>query len=440
MLGEPMPDLSNGLALAQPKNDDGISDKVLFTAFEIKEKLNNFIKSLEEEGKSTSEINKLLEFEKVELSLQMMTNQDFDLDGLKYFQGDLSYSIADNSRTLEAANTGNGKSTSLVAPMRRLAKKKKSEQKCDDILTDRLDGISGDMKKKFKEYTMQAFQRTYPITKKMYDGTTDDPSDYSQTYKDSVAWPESKKWRKFYHPALQHYLRCGDFDLFNTAELNDNKKWKKDERDRKANCKDSITLHKSIKDFIDEIPYPDFKNRKVFDAEESDDDSSKDDTKATEKLIDCLEDKVLEKFDTLKDGIEIYKENGKEKCRYKKKDDKKKMRRRNRVRERRLEKAAGEQWGTPLSPHPEDKSIYMKIKKLKVNQQRKLAYRSARPHEQSLSELLDRCHDRNRMLSLLRYEEDDYMTDKRKKARKLEAADNSTGEDADEEAEDNQND
>jgi hypothetical protein len=32
------------------------------------------------------------------------------------------------------------------------------------------------------------------------------------------------------------------------------------------------------------------------------------------------------------------------------------------------------------------------------------------------------------------------MTDKRKKARKLEAADNSTGEDADEEAEDNQND
>jgi hypothetical protein len=69
MLGEPMPDLSNGLALAQPKNDDGISDKVLFTAFEIKEKLNNFIKSLEEEGKSTSEINKLLEFEKVELSL-----------------------------------------------------------------------------------------------------------------------------------------------------------------------------------------------------------------------------------------------------------------------------------------------------------------------------------------------------------------------------------
>jgi hypothetical protein len=89
MLGEPMPHLSNGLALAQPKNDDGISDKVLFTAFEIKDKLNNFIKSLEEEGKSSSEINKLLEFEKVELSLQMMTNQDFDLDGLKYFQGDL---------------------------------------------------------------------------------------------------------------------------------------------------------------------------------------------------------------------------------------------------------------------------------------------------------------------------------------------------------------
>jgi hypothetical protein len=89
MLGEPMPHLSNGLALAQPKNDDGISDKVLFTAFEIKDKLNNFIKSFEEEGKSSSEINKLLEFEKVELSLQMMTNQDFDLDGLKYFQGDL---------------------------------------------------------------------------------------------------------------------------------------------------------------------------------------------------------------------------------------------------------------------------------------------------------------------------------------------------------------
>lgn len=225
-----------------------------------------------------------------------------------------------------------------------MAKKKKSEQKCNDILRDRLDGISEDMKKKLKEYTMQAFQRTYPITKKMYDGTTDDPSDYSQTYKDSVAWPESKKWRKLYHPALQNYLRCGDFDLFKTAELNDNKKWKKDERDRNANCKDSIFLHKSIKDFIDEIPYPDFKNRKVFDAEESDDDSSKDDTIATEKLIDCLVDKVLEKFDTLKYGIEIYKENGKEKCRYKKKDDKKKMRRRNRVRERRLEKAAGEQW------------------------------------------------------------------------------------------------
>lgn len=82
----------------------------------------------------------------------------------------------------------------------------------------------------------------------------------------------------------------------------------------------------------------------------------------------------------------------------------------------------------------------MKIKNLKVNQQRKFGYRSARPHEQSLSEFLDRCHDRNRMLSLLRYEEDDYMTDKRKKARKLEAAENNTGEEADEEAEDNQND
>ena len=34
-------------------------------------------------------------------------------------------------------------------------------------------------------------------------------------------------------------------------------------------------------DFIDTIPYPENKNRKVFDPEESDEDSSKDDTKAT---------------------------------------------------------------------------------------------------------------------------------------------------------------
>jgi len=210
---------------------------------------------------------------------------------------------------------------------------------------------------------------------------------------------------------------------------------KKTERDAKANCDDSVELDSSITEFIDDIPYPDFKNNKVFDPEESDEDSSKDDTKATEKLIDCLEDKVLEKFDTLIDGIETYKKDGKEKCRYKKKDDKK-LRRTLRRRERRLEKSASETWASPLSPHPNDKVIYIKIKKLKVNQQRKLAYRSAKPHEQSLSQLLDKCFDRNRMLSLLRYEEDSSLVKRRVKSRKLQGDD--TGSAAEDEAEENE--
>lgn len=277
---------------------------------------------------------------------------------------------------------------------RRLADKKVD---CDKV-SDRIKKIKDDIEEKYKEFSQRRFERTYPITKKMRDGTVKKLTD---EYKKKTKFNES--WRKDWHSALIHYIQCDDFDLYNPSDMRDGDDLTEKERNTKKNCKDKLDVDSKIKDQIKKIPYPDYKYRKIVSPEDADDNKDNDVTKKNKKRQECLENKILEKFENLSDGIT--KKKGK--CTYEKPKKASKSKKMRILRERRLVIAMNN-YSTPLSPHPKDKEIYFKIKVLKRNLNRWLAYRSSKPSEQSMSELLDQCHDRNRMLSLLRYQGDKF--------------------------------
>jgi len=164
-------------------------------------------------------------------------------------------------------------------------------ESCEDKMEDRLKGIKDDIKIKYRKFSPRRFQRSYPITKNMRKGTTKDPANYNDNYKTKTDFKDD--WRKDWHSALIHYIECNDFDLFNPISMRDDKKLSKKARDNKKDCKEKVTVHNSIKKYIqDNIPYPAFTFRKKVDPEESEDDKENDNTKRNANLQECLENDV----------------------------------------------------------------------------------------------------------------------------------------------------
>jgi len=376
---------------------------------------------------------------------------DFTIDMLTKASKLNFSSKPNNLRNLATLNDKDSNKNALV-PVRKLSKKAgrrlaKDEDKedCEDQIEDRIKAIKNDVKTKYKEFSPRRFERTYPITKKMKAGTKEDKSNYNDNYKNKTDFKDA--WRKDWHSSLIHYLECNDFDVYNPKDMRNGKKLSKAAREKKLKCKDKVTIDDTIKKYIkDKIPYPAFAYRTVVDPEESEDEKENNNSKRNEKLVECLENDVLKAFETLSEGITM-KNN---KCKYekKKKEKKRNVRRLNALN---LRKAIAE-FALPLSPHKDDVVIYSKIKILKRNSARKLAYRSSMPQEQSMSELLEQCKDRNRMLSLLRYEEDKTSARKlgkkkniskkknaSKKSRKLDDSDDEGSETSAEEKEDRDN-
>lgn len=299
-------DVSNSSAGFGDQKDDerDLLSGFKLTSFEMKEKLKNFVAALKEEGKNAYEIAEMVANEISELKSNLADGEELDLDfeTPELDNSPKSENANANERTLEASSkiSITQKSKQLS---RRLAKKEDDddEETCEDILTERAEGIKEDMKEKYDEFSNRRFQRTYPITEKMYKGTKENKADWNDNYKNKTNFKD--KWRMYYHDALKHYMQCGDFNVYNTEDVGG--KLKPKERENKLKCKTKIVLHSSIIKQIEKIPYPDFKNREVVEPEESEDSTKNDNTKANQKKVDCLENEVLEKFDDLKNGIKV---------------------------------------------------------------------------------------------------------------------------------------
>jgi len=351
------------------------------TSREIQEKLENFVKSLKTEGKDMETLELLLEKEKQELKPLLKNKENFDFD---------AYRID----SLNNRNLAGGKGFSEMEPdspefERFLAESKDTTK---DKLEERIKGIQTDIEKKFEKYEFKKFERSYPPTKKMI-------KEGSKNYKQTFAFTGDKAWRGDWHKALIHYITCNDYDLFTPDDMRDGKKMKKKDKQAKEKCDDKITLDKSVTKFIKTIPYGPYRYNNLVAPDESDDDQSDENKTKNEKKWDCWKDNVVEKFDKLMEGLD---DDGK--FEEKEQDEEDNSRRLLEVRQSEEELESIKK--NALSPHPKDRELWIKIKRMAKTPSRQLASRHSTSEEElSLPELLQQAHDRHRILSLMRYHE-----------------------------------
>lgn len=352
------------------------------TSREIQEKLENFVKSLKIEGKDTETMELLLEKEKKELKPLLRSKEMFDFDNYKL------ESTVNNRNLMTDKNVWEMDPDSPEFE-RFLAESKESAK---DKLEDRIKGIQKDIEKKFEKYEFKKFERTYPPTKKMI-------KEGSKNYRQTFNFKGDHKWRGDWHSALIHYMECNDYDLFTPDDMRDGKKMKKKDKQAKEKCSDKVTLDKSVTKFIKTIPYGPYRYNNLVAPDESDDDQSDENKTKNEKKWDCWKDNVIEKFDKLLEGLD-------DDAKYEEKEDDEEDTSRRLLQVRQSEEDLEAIKKTALQPHPKDKELWIKIKKMAKKPSRQLAYRhGSKAEELSLPELLASAHDRHRILSLMRYKE-----------------------------------
>jgi hypothetical protein len=101
------------------------------------------------------------------LKTKLQDQEELDFNSIYMHKDELQLETNSN-RALAELNTNK---SNIHNPARRLeSKKDEDEETCEDILTERAEGIKEDMKEKYAEYSNRRFQRSYPITKKNVEG------------------------------------------------------------------------------------------------------------------------------------------------------------------------------------------------------------------------------------------------------------------------------
>ena len=275
-----------------------------YTAVEIKQKFQNFVNSLYEEGNHTHENLKFL-FEQEKKSLLPTLSKTEDYPKTESYINNSQNAYFQHNRNLQQQG-----------PFRKRQSTRKleyNEQANDDYATkleNRIKGIKKDIEDKYKNMSPRRFERTYPISKAMLEGTDKNPSIYKDRYKETMNYNEL--WKKDFHSAIIHYIECDDYDLYNVKEFRDGEELTEKEIKSKKECSDKVFVDRSIQDFIKKnIKYPPLKRVKVFKpgTEKEDDaiDYDKDkkaDTAFNQKLENSLEDNLLVEFDKLAAGLD----------------------------------------------------------------------------------------------------------------------------------------
>lgn len=370
-----------------------------FTARQIAEKLENFVKSLRNEGKDLETMELLLEKEKKDLALLAKPNENYPFD---------RFTITEDPRERRLQEANEPSDEEMEA--RILAEKETNGAK----LEARINGIKDDLKAKWDNMSFAQFQVSYPMTRRMH-------KEQSTAFKKAHKWSGDDAWRGDWHKALIHYLECDDYNLTTPKDI-EKTSHTTAQKDVKRKCGEKIELDKSIKKFVGKIPYGPYKND-VLVAPDSDDDDKSEKVKDTnEKRWKCWEENIIDQLTKLvenmgEDGVYTEPEE----------EDKKENRRRlmEVQRDQKLVKISEKQ---SMEPHPKDKELWTKIKRLARKSTRRLAVASyMAKEEESLHDLLDKTHDRHRILSLLRWHENRKQSKRSKKLRKqLDSASKST--------------
>jgi hypothetical protein len=379
--------------LDQPLNETMILNKFSgrvqrYTAREIGEKLENFVKALRAEGKDLETMELLLAKEKQDLALLARPNENYPFD---------RFLISEDprSRRLEEANEPSDEETEA----RLLAEKETTGAK----LEARLNGLKEDIQAKWDNFSALRFQISYPMTRRMF-------REQSTSFKETHNWTGKESWRKDYHKALIHYLECNDYNLYTPKDI-EKTSHTKSEKEVKKKCGEKITLDKSVIKFIKKIPYGPFKDDALV-APDSDDDNKEETVKDTnEKRWKCWEENVIDKLTKIVEGIDddgVFTDSEEESS----KEDRRRL----------LEVEAEDKNAKvrqSMEPHPKDKELWVKIKRLAKKNNRRLAVASyMATEEETLHDLLEKTHDRHRILSLLRWHENRKQSKRSKKLRK----------------------
>lgn len=147
-------------------------------------------------------------------------------------------------------------------------------------------------------------------------------------------------------------------------------------------------------------------------APDSDDDNIEETVKDTnEKRSECWEENVIEKLIKIVEGTdddEVFTDSEEESS----KEDRRRL----------LEvevKDKNDKVRQSMEPHPKDKELWVKIKRLAEKNNRRLAVASYMATEgETLHDLLEKTHDRHRILSLLRWHDNRKQSKRSKKLRK----------------------
>jgi len=381
--------------LQEPLNEEMILQKFehrtqKFTARQISEKLQNFVKSLRAEGKDLETMELLLAKEKKDLAVLAKPNENFPFD---------RFTINEDPRERRLLEANEPSDEEMEARILEETESKGSK------LEGRVNGIKEDIKAKWDNMTYAQFQISYPMTKRMW-------KEQSTAFKDAHTWSGDDRWRGDWHKAIIHYLECDDYNLYTPKDIEKTSHSKSDKATKKK-CGDKITLDKSVKKFVRKIPYGCFKDDELIAPGTDDDDKSESVKDTNEKRWKCWEDNIISEFTKLVENLDddgVFSEPEEE-------DAKKDRRRLMEVeKEEKLARVSEKQ---SMEPHPKDKELWTKIKRLARKSTRRLAVASyMAKEEESLHELLEKSHDRHRILSLLRWHENRKQSKVSKKLRK----------------------
>jgi len=147
------------------------------------------------------------------------------------------------------------------------------------------------MKNKFEKFPMLQFERSYPPTKKMIE---EGSSNFKKMWKFKEA-NKDNEWKQDWHMALIHYIECNDYDLYTPENMRSGEKMTKDEKKKKRECNDKLTLKNSVIKQIKKIPYGPYRYNDLVAPGESDDDQSDENETKNEKGWDCWSKNIKKK-------------------------------------------------------------------------------------------------------------------------------------------------